>query len=271
MNIPYVIFRRADMYILTFRLSMFGDFKRFTPTATNIISWTQALQDEGYEFLPTIIQPPQQSINIPFGTVQIGSDEKRLQFNSPEGNVFIRILAERVDIEFALGEADKPQQYFNEKIGTASVLAKLMLEKIGAGLGNRLAYYVDMVVPEPNNVNFDNFYKKYNLGISINAQTEKCVEWSHRFNQRIFIDFGNQSELSNAIFAFDSGTLQTSNARTHENRTIFGLHYSADINTLAENSMERFTADQLQSYAQKAQVICLNVLEKIIDELYAQG
>ena len=81
------------MYILTFRLSIFGDYKQYAPTSANSIAWTQALQTAGYDFLPNIIQTTQQIINVPFVSAKIGSNDKRMQFVSPSGDVNIRILS----------------------------------------------------------------------------------------------------------------------------------------------------------------------------------
>ena len=44
------------MHIFIFRLSIFGDFKQFVPTTTNVIAWTQALQQTGFNLLPSIMQ-----------------------------------------------------------------------------------------------------------------------------------------------------------------------------------------------------------------------
>ena len=200
------------MYILTFRLSIFGDYKQYAPTSANSIAWTQALQTAGYDFLPNIIQTTQQIINVPFVSAKIGSNDKRMQFVSPSGDVNIRILAERVDVEFTLGTSDTTEEYFTEKLPVASSIMDTILTTLGNVQGNRLAYYADIIIPEVEGSSFANFYQTNNLGISVNDASEKCVEWNHRFNSRVSIEVDSDIELSNAILVLESGILQTVNA-----------------------------------------------------------
>lgn len=251
------------MHILTFRLSIFGDYKQFTPTTANTIAWTQALQKAGYEFLPNIIQAPQQVINLPFVPMQIGPNDKRMQFVSQNGEISIRILSERVDIEFTQGATDNTEQYFADKLPAVSEMMKVILGALGDLKGNRMAYFVDALIPEPDGKTFDGFYQKNNLEISMNNASDVCVEWNHRFNRRVLIDIDGTEELSNAILILESGVLQTVNATTGEQQTIKGLHISADINTVAENKSERFTQKSVDSFAANAQAMYLNILQQV--------
>lgn len=262
MSIPLPITRRAYMHILTFRLSIFGDYKQYTPTSANSIAWTQALQTAGYDFLPNIIQAAQQIINIPFVPAKIGSNDKRMQFVSLDGDVNIRILAERVDVEFTLGVSDTTEQYFTDKLPVASSIMSTMLTALGNVQGNRLAYYVDVIIPETENLSFADFYQANNLGISVNNASEKCVEWNHRFNSRVPIEVDQNNELCNAIFVLESGVLQAVNAATGEQQEIKGLHITADINTVAENKIIRFNSDSVSCFAARAQILFLDLLRQ---------
>lgn len=257
------------MHILTFRLSIFGDYKQYTPTSANSIAWTQALQTAGYDFLPNIIQTTQQIINVPFVSAKFGSNDKRMQFVSPDGDVNIRILAERVDVEFSLGASDTTEQYFTENLPVASSIMNIMLATLGNVQGNRLAYYVDVIIPEAEDSSFADFYQANNLGISVNNASEKCVEWSHKFNSRVPIKVGGSDELSNAILVLESGILQTVNAATGEQKEIKGLHIVADINTVAENKVIRFNSDSVSCFASHAQTLFLNLLRQVKEKFTA--
>lgn len=122
------------MHILTFRLSIFGDFSQFTPTTANTIAWTQALQKAGYNYLPSIFQVPQQVVNMPFLSVQLGASDNRMQFVSPTGDTVIRILSERLDVELTQGVSDKPDAYLKDKLDLASKIMRLMLSTLGSEL-----------------------------------------------------------------------------------------------------------------------------------------
>lgn len=257
------------MHILTFRLSIFGDYKQYTPTSANSVAWTQALQTAGYDFLPNIIQTAQQIINVPFVSAKIGSNDKRMQFVSPNGDVNIRILAERVDVEFTMGASDTTEQYFTDKLPIASSIMSTMLSALGDVRGNRLAYYVDVIIPEKEDSSFADFYQKNNLGIVVNNVSESCVEWNHRFNSRVPIEVDSNDELSNSILVLESGVLQTVNASTGEQQEIKGLHIAADINTVAENKAIRFNADSVSCFAAHAQVLFLDLLRQIKEKFTA--
>lgn len=257
------------MHILTFRLSIFGDYKQYTPTSANSVAWTQALQIAGYDFLPNIIQTAQQIINVPFVSAKIGSNDKRMQFVSPNGDVNVRILAERVDVEFTMGASDTTEQYFTDKLPVASSIMNTMLATLGNVQGNRLAYYVDVIIPEAEDSSFADFYQVNNLGISVNNASETCVEWNHRFNSRVPIEVDGNDELSNAILVLESGILQTVNAATGEQQEIKGLHIAADINTVAENKAIRFNSDSVSSFATHAQTLFLDLLRQIKEKFTA--
>lgn len=257
------------MHILTFRLSIFGDYKQYAPTSTNSIAWTQALQTAGYNFLPNIIQTTQQIINVPFVTARIGSNDKRMQFVSPDGDIKIRILAERVDVEFTQGASDTTEQYFTDKLPEARSIINTMLATLGNVHGNRLAYYVDVIIPEAEDSSFADFYQANNLGISVNNASEKCIEWSHRFNSRVPIEVGGNDELSNAILVLESGILQTENVATGEQQEIKGLRIVADINTVVENKVTRFNSDSVSCFASNAQKLFLDLLRQVKEKYTA--
>lgn len=258
------------MYIFVFRLSMFGDFKQFVPTTANAIAWTQALQQAGFNLLPSIIQQPPQLVNVPFVAIPpgtINSDDKRIQFLSQDGDYAIRILAERVDVEHTQGVADTFEQYFADKLKLSSNLMKAIIHALGNVQGCRLAYYVDVLLPEPNGQSFERFYNQNNFNISIDGSSENCIEWSHRFNKRFTATIGEKSELSNAILFIESGMLQTVNASTGEQQSVKGLHILSDINTLAENREERFVVTDLVDFSINAQSVFLKFIEQIKTKL----
>lgn len=251
------------MYILTYRFSLLGDFNRFTPTTSNIITWSQALQDKGYEFLPNIIssQPPV----IPFFPAQPIPQDKRVQFTSPQGDSIVRVLANRVDVESSLIEADNPNSILAEKIIIVGNLMRTMLSALGEAKGARVAYYVDAFLPESSLGSIDEKCAEYNLELSI-QNFVNCSEWSHRFNSRVKLNIGSSEEICNAIFTLESGVLNLQNNATGEQSESKGLHISADINTLAEVIEERFDADSLLQFCANAQVFFLDMYNQIKDK-----
>ena len=250
------------MYILTYRFSMFGDFKRFVPTTENVIQWTQMFQKIGYEFLPSIIAQP--IVSIPFVPVLQAQSDNRLQFSSPQGNLFVRIMSERVDVERTLTETDDPIVVLSSQFDELETLITSMLEALGDVKGTRLAYFVDGMIPEGEEAAFKKVYSRNNLGIKI-KDSEDYVEWKHHFNSRVSIDVNGSQEVCNSIVSMESAGLNTQNNTTGEIKVINGLHLSSDINTVAENDVARFSADDLINFCKQAQEIYFSVYEQIIE------
>ena len=248
------------MYILTYRFSLFGDFNRYTPTTSRIIEWSQALQNKGYDFLPSIISS--QPLALPFLPAQPLPQDKRVQFTSPQGDVIARILANRVDVEYNLLEGDDPESIFAEKTSKVEDIMKILLFTLDDAKGVRVAYYVDAFLPESIPGSIEKKCADYNLGLSIKEFVD-CTEWGHRFNSRVKLQAGQTEEVCNAIFILESSVLNTHNNVIGQNNELKGLHLSADINTLAEKMDVRFDADSLIQFCSNAQMYFLDMYKQI--------
>lgn len=253
------------MQILTYRLSVFGDFKRFAPTTSKTIEWTQMFQAEGYELLPTIINQPLIPGIPPFVGQSIPS-ENRIQFVSSKNDLFVRILAERVDVEMTHIESDDFEDSLNGRLNDLVKILKLMLDALKEVQGTRLAYYVDMILPEKNKNMFKPFYAKNDLGIIV-KEAGDCVEWNHRFNKRVKINVNHVDELCNCILLLEDAVLQVSNAVSGEQQSISGLHIISDINTLAENCQPRFSSESLEAFSADAQKILFDIFAQVEEML----
>lgn len=251
------------MYILTLRLSIFGDYAEYVPTTDNTLKWTKAFQEAGYEFLPSIIQNPQAVISIPFMTVQQTSTEKRIQFASEKGDIVVRFLAERVDVEVTQGETSNPDDYYLDNLDNLSRLMNVALHALGDIKGNRLAYYTELMIKSPEPDTFSKFYAENNLGISMNNYSGEYAEWSHRFNKRICFNVASKEETINTILAMNSGFLHTVEKSSGKQSAIKGLHVAADINTIAENTTIRFDCDTVNEFYTKAQSVFLDLLRQV--------
>lgn len=248
------------MYILTYRFSMFGDYKRFSPTTENVIQWTQMFKDNGFEFLPNIIA--QQVSPIPLVPTLPPQPDNRIQFSSPAGDLFVRVLSERVDVEHTSIETDTPVEELRNKFGVLEVLIRTMLGALENEKGTRLAYYVDGFMPEKEDGAFNGIYSSNNVGITI-KNAEDCVEWRHRFNSHIKIDAGSGEELCNSIILLEAAALNAQNSDNGEISAIKGLHFSADINTVAERNARRFIPDDLIRFCSQAQELYFNVYTQL--------
>lgn len=255
------------MYIVVYRFSIFGDFKRFEPTSARIIEWTQALQEDGHEYLPTVQEPSVTPMPFPMPfPMQTPSAGKGVQFSSPRNDMFVRINSERIDVEANWGKKDVPAEALKEKFSELIALAGTITRVLGEIKGTRLAYYVDGLLPEERRGAFQPFYKRNDIGIVSNPDVA-CQEWRHRSNRRLQLKFAEQSELCNAILELTQTSLQFQNDDTHELETVNGLHLTADINTLSEQIVERFAVSDIEPFCLKAQDLFFNTMEHIHERL----
>ena len=260
------------MLALVFRITIFGDFSNLKPTATNTIEYAKALSDAGYQYLPSIISPTAHiniSNGLPPQIVPGNPEDKRLQFVSVDNRSLIRLLSNRIDVEFNEDEFVEVNSYFEEKLMAAIKTMQVVLSAVGNPDGNRLAYYVDIVVPEPEERSFINFYKNNNLGIIMTEIHDECIEWRHGFNNRVGIEVEDKLEICNALFSFEAGKLQKVDNASGEQNIIQGFHFSGDINTLAENTIMRFSSQSFYSFAPNAQRIFVSVLHQISEGLFS--
>ena len=248
------------MYIMTYRFSLFGDFNRFTPTTNNIIKWSQAFQEKGYDFLPSVI-----NTSIPvFPSLQAQPNvvDNRLQFTSSRGDFIVRILANRIDVERTLLETDEVGNKLTEISNDLNSLITIISDALGNPSGTRLAFFVDALSPEHEEYDYNKIYARHNMGLSVN-HSDNCIEWHHRFNERVELSVGSQSELCNSIITLESAILNTQEKTSGQISEIKGVHISADINTLPENRNERFNASNLIQFCSNAKDTFCDVMKQI--------
>ena len=250
------------MFFLTHRISLFGDFNRFAPTTTNIIKWSQAFQNRGYDFLPNIIDT-QMPLNL-FIPIQPNAQDKRIQFASQQSDLFVRILANRIDAEYISFESDDPKRELTKKTEELNVLMEILLNELDNPKGIRLAFYVESMLPEKKENGFKDVYTSQNLGITV-PKAKDYVEWMHRFNAHTVLKTGLSEEVCNSIISFESAVLNTQDISNGKPLEMKGLHISADINTLAERIEERFDISNLKEFCLNSQTLYLNVCEQICE------
>ncbi len=258
------------MNVFVFRLSIFGSLESFGPTTENVIAWTQGLKDLGYEFLPSILQTSQQTISNLYvrGSFSVPS-ERRLKFVSADGKMTIRILRDRLDIEFPFEniEYSDMEKNLDVKLEKALELMKYMLHVLNDTKGIRMAYFMELFIPETGK-DFSKFYQNNNVGLLINGYSEECVEWSHRFNSRVELAVdGDKNEICNVILMMESGFLHMDGTDADSTQSTKGMRVSVDINTLSEKTDARFSPDNLECFAKNAQRTYLDLIDQINEKL----
>ena len=101
----------------------------------------------------------------------------------------------------------------------------------------------------------------------MNGQEDECTDGIIGLIEEFLLIWDRSWRKMQCYFFLESGLLQTGNLITKEQQTIKGLHIAADINTLAENSVERFTIDNSDAFVTNAQDVYLGILKQLEDKL----
>ena len=255
------------MIIPLCRLSIFGDFRMLEPTSSNVVSWSQTLQNEGYEMLPNVMQPIK-PVFLPPG---VSVPPQFIQFaesNKIETRKLLRLTNQRIDAECLIIESETWQETLKSVLPS---LLKLLHTSIGFTentLGTRLAYYADVLIKEPDAHGFQDFYRNSNFGISFgNAGMTECSEWTHRFNQNMPLPTATGEERCNLILLMESSIFQTVSSDTLNAVEYQGLHVSTDLNTLSENDVPRFSINDMDMFCSATLETHIDILQRIMELL----
>lgn len=247
------------------RLSIFGSFDRFQPTSANIIEVTNAFLNKGYEFLPSIISGRQFIMNAALAPAMM--EKQGIQYVTADKNLSVRVLADRIDVEANCIQIEDMVSTAEENISKLLKLMELTFTILKDIKGTRIAYFVDAFIPEKKENEFETFYTRNNLGFAPKSN-EPCVEWMHRFNQRINVNINGTTEQANCIILLErSKQLGLSNTGKNEDELSMGLHLTADINTLFENQKERFEYKSVEEFSAQVKLIFNDIIKSVNEKI----
>lgn len=255
------------MIIPMCRLSIFGDFHMLEPTSANVVTWTQALQEDGYEMLPSVIQP---TAPVPL-PVALSSPPQFIQFsesNRKGTGQFLRLTNQRIDAEFTMLDSESWLESLKSVFSSLSKLLHTGIKFVEGTKGTRLAYYVDALIKEPSSHAFKAFYCENNFGLHFgDSGMANCTEWAHRFNQKMSLPTVSGEEPCNLILLMESSVFQKISPDMPKAESYPGLHVAADLNTLGENDTPRFSIDDIEAFYPEAMNSHINVLQNIMEML----
>lgn len=245
------------MIIPVCRLSIFGDFRMFKPTSSNIVSWMQALQKEGYEMLPNIIQLT--GPVVPSQFIEFSEPNKR------EARQLLRLTNQHIDVECSMIDSASWQETLQNVFSDLLKLLQTGLELDKETKGTRLGYSADVLIQEPDSHSFQPFYCNNNFGLVFGGgEMTVCDDWQHCFNQRMALETDSNKEMCNLILFMEKSSFPMISDDTQKIKKRQGLRISVDLNTKKENDMPRFLFDDMKVFCQSAMKEHLAVLKNII-------
>ena len=222
------------------QFSVFGNFKEIEATHENIMRLMMELKD--FKLLPSTFV--NQNINIDTKEVE---SENRISFVSMDQSFKLVINSERVDFTYNSNKIEKSNDtvFINEKF-TYFYEVYLALFKTLEIKGNRLAVNINLLgdriinnsVAEyfNNNIKAFKFYKDKNIS-----------DWNYSTTAKSFITINNLNEELNIITNLNT----ISNIDNLEKRLL--CHF--DINTVKENTNERFINENINDFLENLKII----------------
>ena len=240
------------MFTVAYRMSIFGDFRNYNATTSNIVEFSSSFQKENLELLPTVLFSQTLTFDQT-GNTPVKSDEQRIQFNSISNGISIKILPDRIDFEAPIENISDFSEYSSGKLRLLFPIMKAVLSVTQKTVkGHRLAHYVDILFPEKNNQSVQEFLCSHVFDLEADSG-DMFSEWEQRFNKPTKLSFGKEIEKCNTILSLSFATVDLIENDTGMKIQKRGIRLMSDINTLADNSVPRFSFSDLKSFCNEAQ------------------
>ena len=230
--------------ILIYQVSMFGNYDSIKPTPENIKKVLSSFEG----FIPALVGVS--SVDVITNTIKT---DNRLQLVSLDGSKTIVFLQERIDINYNWNP-DLPSftdidSLSEEILSILNSLSSLYSELKGNRLTtSTMITYKDFQESKLASSIYGHSYAKL-LFSNVNG----ISEWSNRMNNQENVKIGENQEMSNHII-----TLTFLNKSDEKKFTSL-----IDINTVPQNTLERFDFSDLISYSKEAVKIIKNDIERI--------
>lgn len=231
---------------LNVQFSIFGEFSSIKATSENILKIMENLKDEN--FLPNTVV--NQNIDINSKKIEV---ESRISFVTKDQQCNFVILDERIDLNYNFSNVT-PQEpdTFLDQLKDNSIRILGMLIKLYNIKGTRLAININILGNNliDNKVNY--YYVKCIKGLDY-YKDKNLLEWSFNTNSRVEADINNKIELLNVITNLSMAT----NRDIKEKRLL--CHF--DINTIGENIVHRFEAEEWISFIKETKPIIIELID----------
>ena len=259
------------MFTVAYRMSIFGDYRNYNATTSNIVEFSSSFQKEKLELLPTVLY----SQTITFdqsGNNPVKSDEQRIQFNSVSDGISVKILPDRIDFEAPIENTSDFLGYSKVKLHLFYPIMKAVLSVTQKAVkGYRLAHYVDILFPEKDDQSIQGFLCSHIFNLEDDSG-DMYSEWEQRFNKPTKVSFGKSIEKCNTIFSLSFATVDLIENDTGNKMQKRGIRLTSDINTVADNSVPRFSCSDLKSFCNEAQQLmnkrydrALNLISSVVE------
>lgn len=236
--------------VLTFQLSLFGNFVNIKPIQEITMNLVEKLKDE-YMVPGTanvaLVDPQNKNIVT----------EARLQMVSQSNDWKIVFFKERIDLLYEYMENNEEYCNLNDIFSRGIQILTKAFSVFPETLGNRIAINTNIILPKMDVEKEKCFIRKYTMPVSA-YNNDKLEEWNLHYNvkKELFIS-KKTKEICNNIISLSQ--ILYNNSKEVESRIVIGL----DMNTLPENQEFRFMYTDLISFSEPVK----NEMSKILSEI----
>lgn len=243
-------------------LVIFGSYKDISP---NNIDFLKHIVDHTLSngYMPSTID--ELSFNLDSSGTKT-SNEKRLAINKMDNSTSLRILADRIEVEYRNNNftpAGTNSYNPSAKIvfKDAVNLVKLIEEFYSGTTHNRLGLIATYVLSKENSTKVSkNFSSKANIG------NEELVEWNQKTVIRKQINIKKSPEMLNVSkdISFGMRNIVSNNKQAQK---LSEVVIDLDINTIPEKTNSRFKFEDVKSFID----VVLPLQDSIMDEILSSN
>ena len=221
--------------IINFQMSFFGPYAYIRPDSKNISLLLNRFSDD--KFIPSTITTA--TLNTLDGSF---NDEKRINMVSIDDSWGIAIMPDRIDVNFPIKANKKIDIEYDTMVNKASDLSLKMMNIFDLKT-KRLAINSRCVLPKMSEKTVGAFYKKVFNPLNY-YEDKKISSWVAVINgiERFKI-CGNDEDI-NVITNVSLG-------HSNDPNDPFRIVVAYDINTLSENTTERFDARAIKDFSEQ--------------------
>jgi hypothetical protein len=244
---------------MNFKASIFGNFEDIKPTPEVIMDLTKEFSK--FDIIPSTFTETNSGI-MPISITNIlpSVRKSRLRLTSEKEEMDIFIYSYRIDINFNSDDlAGFSKEQIPKFVEKSETVFELLLNKYSKS-ASRLALNTKTILIDIEDKQKEFFLNKFIPGGSYFSNP---FEWSVRLMKREETKLNEKQDILNVIanIAFIIGQEGDENTFRYFN----GFSFDFDINTIAENTAQRFTLSDIKDFLAHATKLKTEILSDLTD------
>lgn len=245
-----------------YKISAFGDFSDIKPTSENMMFLLENFKE--YGLIPTLTTEYNITASIDSSKAPVQNQIQRMALLSNDNTEQIMIGTNRIDYVITADSdmrfSEENFEEFNEKINNAFSKIFQNFDK----KSNRIALNTESLVVNLSDQEIAKFMSKFSNPLRL--YQNELDEW----NTHLMIRCDKEIEREEKINVITNiSKIVYNKLIDEESIPNIGFLLQMDINTIAENTTQRFAADHIQKFASVACNLWNTIVDEV-EEIYAK-